>query len=1166
MLKDIKIDEKLAQRNAVMEKFSEARKNKIFPTQIDVWGKSIEIKEQGKYKTIVDQYKKIHTQNPTDKEILLKQLDKELTEQIILDQGKMIEFSSTEQFDGKTAEEEAKASFERLDKNEKYTKKIELIKKTNGEVSHFIIKRTKKQLDELERAERAYDAIHWTEAQQQVAQQTNTEQNKWLQPWVPTLQEPQETEEIMDEAMKNELRKLGKQLKSMKIGTTTDLTMADGKIIRLQKKDGKGWVCLTNQVSEFEQYIDKDHYIIEDGNKSYISYVSNKNLWKFLKIPKDDIIIPKPIPDPIIEPIVEPIVEPVEEEGELGPVELTATISDTTKITRAIAERQAGEKLRKIYKNTARYKPRSWPTKATLFLGRWYMKDHYTRKFMNMKKGMQWDENLVKWADRHEMEEANDFNENIENVGNIDDANYPRTYAALDTLAKQLTGDANTRPNPRQRGISDTLFQQQFTSIIRRNLDTNKPATAIEPPTRKPIAEIIKDNDIQQMSSNITEKLNAFRDHQEMADTIATRLRKNQGESEASFNAFSRWEIIKYFKKYKKNPEFLKTLHIKLDDPTAMKELARLQAHSSALTQIAAQSMKLKVQILSKGEEAYNIKQEGGVMTKIGNRLDKPISDTSRAGKWLEKHPFAKNAFWMLRWATKLGMMITPAILLAPLGPLAIASGAGGMAALKTLFKKYAHYNKEHIGYQRNQAVNLMQNTQERERLMNEVTNMNPATRFMRYYFGLGKKARDVRQFRDYVMTTHDQLEDSKSLASKMKGLLNKPELTTQEQQDLEKYISAGLARLDYHKQTGQNFLWSQDKDVAEKEYQDIYRMVLTWSMRLDKDLGDEKNPAAGTLRNNNYYNDEIDLIHNGTGDEVDQIGYQKSRKRFKHRQTEKALLGAVKAWGLAFGLSYLATSLASTNASTHTQTGSTGVKENFVLGGHESSASNWVYDPAKTFFDAPATTGQNVAFPYGWGTDATHVLAWKLTPAEYATKLADVTRDITGMTAINPTAKANLLAELGRQPWLPVTGQTNAVLHNMRCVEGIQQIAQALNDSTNAANIIIAPTYTPTVFDITATTYNNAAERVVQWALNYSQDITTAAHIVPIPIPAYMNTFKEPDRYGEEKNQKNTEERQGRKTRSPAPKVDKNPQNDRPARRRSGEDTEETQFTHAND
>jgi hypothetical protein len=51
-------------------------------------------------------------------------------------------------------------------------------------------------------------------------------------------------------------------------------------------------------------------------------------------------------------------------------VDLTATISDTTQITRAIAERAAGEKLRKIYKNTARYKPWYRPTKLTLFLGR----------------------------------------------------------------------------------------------------------------------------------------------------------------------------------------------------------------------------------------------------------------------------------------------------------------------------------------------------------------------------------------------------------------------------------------------------------------------------------------------------------------------------------------------------------------------------------------------------------------------------------------------------------------------------------------------------------------------------------------------------------------------------------------------------------------------------
>lgn len=210
------------------------------------------------------------------------------------------------------------------------------------------------------------------------------------------------------------------------------------------------------------------------------------------------------------------------------------------------------------------------------------------------------------------------------------------------------------------------------------------------------------------------------------------------------------------------------------------------------------------------------------------------------------------------------------------------------MAFVKTLVKKHAHYNKEHIGYQRNQAVNLLNNTAERNRLMDEMTKMSGFKRTMLYYFGLGKKARDVRQFRDYVMTTHDQLENSNTLAGKLEALLKKPQLTAAEQQTLERHISEGLARLDFHKETGQNFLGSKDKDVAEKEYQSIYRLVLTGSMRLDKDLD--------TIRQNNYYDNEMDLINNGTGTDVDQIGYQKARKRFKHRQTEKALLGAVKA------------------------------------------------------------------------------------------------------------------------------------------------------------------------------------------------------------------------------------------------------------------------------
>jgi len=788
------------------------------------------------------------------------------------------------------------------------------------------------------------------------------------------------------------------------------------------------------------------------------------------------------------------------------------------------------------------------------------MKDHYTGKFMKMKWGMQRDENLVKWADRHEMEEENKFNEAITNVGNIDQENYPRTYAALDALAKQLTGDANTLPDSRKQGISDKLFQQQFTTIIRKNLDTNKPATAIEPPTRKPLAQIIKDNDIQQMSSNITEKLNAFRDHQKMADTIANRLLNNPTESDTSFNAFSRGEIVKYFNTYKKNPEFLKKLNIKLDDTTAMQELRRLQAHNWALTQIAAQTMRLKVQILSKGEEAYEIKQEEWVMTKIGNRLDKPISDTSRLGKWMEKHPFAKNAFWTLRGITKLGAMITPAILLAPLGPLAVAWWAGGMAFTKTLFKKYAHYNKEHIGYQRNQATNLLENTKERERLMNLCTNMNPAKRFMLYYFGLGKKARDIRQFRDYVMTTHDQLKNSETLGKKIEWLLKKSQLSTQEQQQLEQYISAWLARLDHHKKTGQNFLGSKNKTVAEKEYQNIYRLVLTWSMRLDQDLS--------LIRQNNYYDNEMDLINNGTGDEVDQIGYQKSRKRFKYRQTEKALLGAVKAWGVAFGLSYLVTSLASSKAKVDIQHDQTNVGDNFVLGKHELAGDNNVYTQSKDFFQNPNTAHQTVNFSYGGGTDATPVVSWHLTQAEYLTKVADVQKEIMQMTNISQWTKINLIHEIQSKPREQVRaekGFTNDYLQGMRCLEGLEQTATALNASwTNAWTILINPIYNSSVYDIVGTTYNNAGERIIQGAMDYTTATYTPEHIIPIPIPGFMNTFKEPDTNNEQKK-KNGEDNYGRKTRSPAPKVEKQWEENKPARRRSGESVDETQFTNAN-
>jgi hypothetical protein len=58
------------------------------------------------------------------------------------------------------------------------------------------------------------------------------------------------------------------------------------------------------------------------------------------------------------------------------------------------------------------------------------------------------------------------------------------------------------------------------------------------------------------------------------------------------------------------------------------------------------------------------------------------------------------------------------------------------------------------------------------------------------------------------------------------------------------------------------------------------------------------------------------------------------------------------------------------------------------------------------------------------------------------------------------------------------------------------------------------------------------------------------------------LNTFKEADKYGEEAKKNSTRDNYGRKTISPAPKVDKQSDTNESGRRRSGESIDETQFT----
>jgi hypothetical protein len=149
--------------------------------------------------------------------------------------------------------------------------------------------------------------------------------------------------------------------------------------------------------------------------------------------------------------------------------------------------------------------------------------------------------------------------------------------------------------------INDAQFRTQFNSILTRRppLDNTRPTTATEP-NRRPIQELLKHNDMDQISTNILEKLNSFRDHQSLVYKISDHIRRNPLETSNVFSAYCRPEIANYISRYKSNPDFLKQLNIKLDDPNAMQEIRRLQSHNGALQMISAQTMKLKLQLLNK--------------------------------------------------------------------------------------------------------------------------------------------------------------------------------------------------------------------------------------------------------------------------------------------------------------------------------------------------------------------------------------------------------------------------------------------------------------------------------------------------------------------------------------------------------------------------------------
>ena len=94
------------------------------------------------------------------------------------------------------------------------------------------------------------------------------------------------------------------------------------------------------------------------------------------------------------------------------------------------------------------------------------------------------------------------------------------------------------------------------------------------------MSEVIRSNNISQLSTNILMQANKFREQQILTWSIADHIATNPTESDAAFNNYCRAEIKRYIDSYDDVPDFLEQMGVKLDDVDASREIKRLQAHN----------------------------------------------------------------------------------------------------------------------------------------------------------------------------------------------------------------------------------------------------------------------------------------------------------------------------------------------------------------------------------------------------------------------------------------------------------------------------------------------------------------------------------------------------------------------------------------------------------
>jgi hypothetical protein len=704
-----------------------------------------------------------------------------------------------------------------------------------------------------------------------------------------------------------------------------------------------------------------------------------------------------------------------------------ASISNVTNISRQEAERQAEEIMRERIQNMAWYNP----DRIRHFAMRSFIKQAEIEKIINKKQWFHREDDKTKATERHQLQYETDMDD-IDMVELIDETTYPRAYQQINTLVAQYVDTPHFAST-----MTDWQFEQKFQAIImaRPSLDNRQPS----------LRDLMKQNNMDQVSSNILYRSKMFKDHQILVDKISNEIANTITQTQ--FANRCRPLIMNYVSKYNKIPDFMKLQHINLnlDDAQLYNKLRRYGAHQYGLKTIAAQSLRLKVKILNKGRAAHEITdQDHGIITKAGKFWD---GDWIANSERLKKHPKLKETLGWLRWGTKIAWTVGMVIgVWAITNPLVAGLAMGGTVWLRTLISKFSHYTKEYEWQLRNHAIDSINYNAEQDRLHDMVENGE----LQRWHKYLPTKKWQERRHRErYINTTQSNILLSKDIATTIRRYTtNANPLTQIEIDQLRATAGDALARLDYYRSVGQNFTGTDQYTQAEKDYHDLYQTVL-WSLeRLSTNLA--------TLRQDPAYTTSHDIIEQQ---------YQETFRNFKSKRRKLGRHRAIARWLLTGWLTY-ASKL--TQAATTKVTTTTNEKE--ILSGSnerelakhsntETMAGSTI-DASFPVVSNPTTIPANsdIWVVIDVWTDATRVI----NPAKYATELVDYQSRLSAMTgSLHPDTAAEIQQMIDGThssfnfidgAWWADSG--NALLAKCRYLRGVEEYLQDLNTNPNVSSI----------------------------------------------------------------------------------------------------------------